>query len=653
MLALNRKGDVGAAVFDNVKVSESAGQHLFVTANSYVSEDYCLVNAYLNGSTELSVDLKAALYQDGEIVNNPTITDGLYLYTINSDGYYELTKPTTESYYFSGTVGRVNTANSTFAITADGSANGSLVQEFRIASTSIVVDNDLNTVIAVAGGSVSVGDEVEVIVNNKDDSEVLMLGILKHGDPTASNGTSDVAMKWDGVTQPGGTTRIYADGTNATQERIAAAFQTGDVYIDGDYTPATSTALIIPKGRALYVTGDVATGAGLTNEGSLYVGGDLSTTDDKAAKSGSYVEVHGNWKSDVAAGTNISGEARVGKVMSTNGQNLTVAKGATLKAGAIDLSTTTTPVVIGDLTIYGHAEATGYTVNNTDNKGNVTADEIKVYSDSTLVSTGLIKATSLEIGNATNAGKVTAADIQVTTELKIVNGGATASGNVSAATVTLAPATDSTKLTLSVTGNLAVTNPVTVPANVSVDVAGNVTADVAVNSGSLKVTGTLTGDLSITGDAPVVNVPTVKGEVDNTATGGTVTAGTSATSVVELTGTIRTSNTYNGSVKIVGATVAKDTKVTLIFNGTVEGLNTLEAGKELCTVVFGNDVTVKGTFANFVAGDGSAVTADELKGCTFLSGENNIFTMTATGSYYNTNRPTVDAATDNSSALYV
>ena len=243
MLALNRKGDVGAAVFDNVKVSESAGQHLFVTANSYVSEDYCLVNAYLNGSTELSVDLKAALYQDGEIVNNPTITDGLYLYTINSDGYYELTKPTTESYYFSGTVGRVNTANSTFAITADGSANGSLVQEFRIASTSIVVDNDLNTVIAVAGGSVSVGDQVEVIVNNKDDSEVLMLGILKHGDPTAGNGTSDVAMKWDGVTQPGGTLQVFPSATG-TENDIAKAFQTNDVFIAGNYT--LSGDLVIP-----------------------------------------------------------------------------------------------------------------------------------------------------------------------------------------------------------------------------------------------------------------------------------------------------------------------------------------------------------------------------------------------------------------------
>lgn len=655
MLALNRKGDVGAAVFDNVKVSESAGQHLFVTANSYVSEDYCLVNAYLNGSTELSVDLKAALYQDGEIVNNPTITDGLYLYTINSDGYYELTKPTTESYYFSGTVGRVNTANSTFAITADGSANGSLVQEFRIASTSIVVDNDLNTVIAVAGGSVSVGDQVEVIVNNKDDSEVLMLGILKHGDPTAGNGTSDVAMKWDGVTQPGGTLQVFPSATG-TESDIAKAFQTNDVFIAGNYT--LRNALVIPEGRALYVTGNVDASSAhkLSVQGSLYVGGDLKTegNDDTTAKS--YIEVHGNWAP--TAPLDIYGEARVGKVMSLANMNLTVRSGATLKAGQINIGT-------GTLQVDGHAEATGYTVTNGSNQGDVTAGAIIVTSSTTLVSTGTISATTLTIGgtavngSTVTAGKVSAATVNVTGSIVGVAGSLVTTGNVDAPEVTFNLAANQ-KFAVTVAGNLNVTTAasgVTIPANVTVDVTGNLdvpaTKAVTVSNGSLKVTGTMTGDLVITGTTPVVNVPTVNGSVNNGATGGTVTAGTSATSEVTLTGTISTSNTYNGKVTISDAKVDKNAKVTLIFNGTVTGLNTLtvEQGSG-CTVVFGTTATVNGTFAKFVAKDGSALVAKDLIGSSFTWDGTN-FVMTASGAYYNTNRSTVAAATDNSSALYV
>lgn len=655
MLALNRKGDVGAAVFDNVKVSESAGQHLFVTANSYVSEDYCLVNAYLNGSTELSVDLKAALYQDGEIVNNPTITDGLYLYTINSDGYYELTKPTTESYYFSGTVGRVNTANSTFAITADGSANGSLVQEFRIASTSIVVDNDLNTVIAVAGGSVSVGDQVEVIVNNKDDSEVLMLGILKHGDPTAGNGTSDVAMKWDGVTQPGGTLQVFPSATN-TESDIAKAFQTNDVFIAGNYTLGAN--LVIPEGRALYVTGNVDASSAhkLSVQGSLYVGGDLKTegNDDTTAKS--YIEVHGNWAPTAAL--DIYGEARVGKVMSLANMNLTVRSGATLKAGQINIGT-------GTLRVDGHAEATGYTVTNGSNQGDVTAGAIIVTSSTTLVSTGTISATTLTIGgtavngSTVTAGKVSAATVNVTGSIVGVAGSLVTTGNVDAPEVTFALAANQ-KFAVTVAGNLnvtAATSGVNIPANVTVEVTGNLDVPanktVTVNAGSLKVTGAMTGNLAITGPAPVVNVPTVNGSVNNSATGGTVTAGTSATSEVTLTGNISTSNTYNGKVTISNASVVGTAKVTLIFNGTVTDLNELDVtGNGECTVVFGTTATVNGDFTKFVAKDGSALVAKELIGSSF-TWDGTHFVMTASGAYYNTNRPTVAAATDNSSALYV
>ena len=82
-------------------------------------------------------------------------------------------------------------------------------------------------------------------------------------------------------------------------------------------------------------------------------------------------------------------------------------------------------------------------------------------------------------------------------------------------------------------------------------------------------------------------------------------------------------------------------------------LNTLtvEHGGE-CTVVFGTTATVNGNFTNFVAKDGSALVAKDLVGSSFTWDGTN-FVMTASGAYYNTNRSTVAAATDNSSALYV
>ena len=646
MLALNSKGDVGAAVFDNVKVSESAGLHMFVTANGYVSEDYCLVNAYLNGSTELSTDLKAALYKDGEIVHNPEIKDGLYLYTVNSDGYYELTKPAmnTHTYYFTGVVGRVNTANSTFVITADGTATGALVQEFRISNSSIVVDNALNTVVAVAGSSASItpGDEVEVIVNNSDDSEVLMLGILKHGDPTVDN-TSGVKFNWDG-TKPADATQVFITGNAAVDgNAITTAFQTGDVYINGGLTDA-QLAFAIPQGRTLWVNGNVSLdqlddARDIIVNGSLKVKGNLitdgsydaitSAPNDTTAVNN--ISVTGNWTAKQS--TTVSGEAIVnGDVTIDDTKTLTVNG----KLYANNIVTTTggaANLVVGTT---GHVE----TATNT----NVGTGAITVDGSNSLVVGKTITAGTLTIGGAaipgttsTTTGKVTAADVVATT-INATKGSLTVSGTVKADTI-----------------NVAADAAVSVTGAVSEKTTGTPTLVVTVTDGSLTINGTLTGTLNIKGTAPSVNVPTVAGTVNNEADGGTVNAGTSASSVVLLTGEldgVNVSYAYNGKVQVKNLKLAQNSSVVLVFNGEVEFVNAIN-GK--CTVVFGPKAVITNTARlSFKSTTGDVITdLGTVKGCTFSYDTKSGFTMTKISSYYSTESSKTPAAgTDSSANLY-
>ena len=642
MLALNSKGDVGAAVFDNVKVSESAGLHMFVTANGYVSEDYCLVNAYLNGSTELSTDLKAALYKDGEIVHNPEIKDGLYLYTVNSDGYYELTKPAmnTHTYYFTGVVGRVNTANSTFVITADGTATGALVQEFRISNSSIVVDNALNTVVAVAGSSASitVGDTVEVIVNNSDDSEVLMLGILKHGDPTVDN-TSGVKFNWDG-TKPTDATQVFITG-NPTVDltAITTALQTGDVYINGGLTDA-QLSFAIPQGRTLWVNGNVSLDQHATNDiivnGSLKVKGNLITDSTNAVNN---ISVTGNWTAKQS--TTVSGEAIVNgdvtiahtKTLTVNGKlyanNIKAGEQAANTPGAADLVVGTT----------GHVE----TATNTDVGSSSLHGNITVNGSNSLVVGKTITAKTLTIGGAaipgttsTTTGKVTAANVEVGT-ITANKGSLTVSKDVKADAIVV-----------------AADGAMTVTGAVSEKTTGGDPLEVTVTDGSLTINGTLTGTLNINGTAPSVNVPTVDGTVNNKADGGTVNAGTSASSVVLLTGEldgVNVSYAYNGKVRVEKLSLAQNSSVVLVFNGEVEFVDTI-GGKG--TVVFGPNAVITNTAnAKFYSTKGDVITKLEtVQGCTF-SYENNEFTMTKISSYYSTESSKTPAAgTDSSANLY-
>ena len=188
-LALNTRGVVAAAVFDDVSVAESAGDHMFVYDANYVWQDYGYVDAYFNGEDTAQENVQVA-YVDhlgGDIEHNPDVEDGIYLYRYNTDGYYEITDPTGESYYKTGVVSRVNKALNTFVIV---DANNDFEWEFRLTDDSVVVDYDSShsSPVAYMGGTVAEGDVVQVIINNENESEVLMAAIMDREDNTTGGG---------------------------------------------------------------------------------------------------------------------------------------------------------------------------------------------------------------------------------------------------------------------------------------------------------------------------------------------------------------------------------------------------------------------------------------------------------------------------------
>lgn len=653
VLALNTKGDVGAVAFTGVTVTESAEDHMFVYKANFVSEDYVTVDAFMKGSVEATKDIKAALYQDNEVVHNPNVLKGIYIYKIDSDGNYELTKPTMDKqlYFFSGTVIRIDKNNNTFVMsTPDGE------RECKLDNKSIVVDydSDHSNPAAVSGGTVNRGDVVEVIVNNSDDRVVLMAAIMERKDPSSiESGVTGVNMTWDGTTQPAGTVQVFPVGTSDTEKNIAEEFAAGhDVFIRDNYT--LNANLTIPAGRKLYVTGDVTeTGAyKITNNGDLYVGGKLTTVAHSSRdiiknNAAGVLEVHGTW--DMGDSSTIKGTARIGQDITATAVNLTltVAKDAKLYAGTINLNYTGSAT--DKLVVNGHVEVNGYKpVSGTDVTGDVTAHVVEVNSSTTLKLGGLLKAlTSLTVGTGTQAGTLEAGSVETPTAT--FNGGSVAvDGELKVTTTlsfgsTLAVSVEATNLTA--TGvSFAISK------NVSVSVSDTLKATkVTVTDGTLE-SATVDGNLTIVGDA-TVTAPTVKGTVDEKdATTSNPNVGTSSNSVVTLTDKIVSSAVYSGKVVISKAVLANG--ITLTFNGEVSGLDTLSvADGGTARVSFGASATATGTWTNFVNGYGNAIgDAAALRGTSF-KGSGSSF-MAESGNAYSYGESTTTSAVLDSAKIY-
>ena len=403
ILSLNRNGVVAAAVFDDVAVTESAGDHMFVFDAGYVWDEYGYVNAVFNDETAAQKDVKVAYVNSlgGEIVHNPDVADGIYLYRYNSDGYYEITKPSA-SYYVEGRVGSVNKGQNTFVIV---DKNGTFLQECLLTNSSVVIDYDTSdTDPVISNGAIfSEGDEVKVIVNNTDDGEVLM-GVLWERADYTNQGNNGPDFGVNG--------RIM--DRYATVADVNAALKEGNVVIQGTWEPtdaATNKTVSIPANTTLKIEGDFDAEAqglsvGALSSSKLVVEGTFTT--DK------------NVYYDLTAGT-LSFNVKNGA--NAISSNVELASGLELRGGAgpVEISgnlylrngnvTTTNNSTTMVVNVTGHAEITGSSMS--------TKVQWNVLNNKTLIVTGTV-AGKVVVGDSSNVGRAVIGT--VTGDVDVQNG---------------------------------------------------------------------------------------------------------------------------------------------------------------------------------------------------------------------------------------
>ena len=180
-IIVNRSGAAAAVVFNGVVAKASVGNHMFVYSLGNISSDYINANVVLNGKdTTETVKIDAS---DKNILK----ADTLYTYTVNSDGYYEISPVTDEDFYESGTVSRVYT-NSVVT-------TGTTESEYLINGNTVVIDNDGNpgTPDVALKGALAKGDDVQFLL---DDDTIVMIVVTKHegteedNTPEATDGVS-------------------------------------------------------------------------------------------------------------------------------------------------------------------------------------------------------------------------------------------------------------------------------------------------------------------------------------------------------------------------------------------------------------------------------------------------------------------------------
>ena len=464
MRTAREDSDVGAVVFFNVTVAESAGNHLFVADSVEVHSEYTMVNGYLNGDTTLQ-PLNVSLAEGSEIDHNPVIEAGVYFYKLDGD-HYELTRAQNEDFFFKGTVTDTRNGNKTFVV---DNATG---KEGFITENTVVIDNTGSDPVAVFDGTVSVGDEIEVVINSTNDREALMVAITDR-DVANNNGNR---VNWDG-SKPADATevRLTSSDPDINTQRIEDALAEGDVYINEPLTSAIVSSFRIPADRTLYVNGNVNTNAleadgsrefDIEVIGSLVVDGDLETDES----SFNDVAVTGNWKLDSKASTSaatVTGVATVnGTLTIWNNDSLTVATDAELYASDIENDGVNAPTLV----VNGHVEVDGVALGG----GTIT-----VNSTSSLLVDGAIICGTLNVGT---------------------------SG---------APGTNGRVRADSITANVNVAN-----SGSSLTVDGVVTGNLTVNGGRVNCDG-VTGNAILNGDVSG-NIGTVNGSVTGNATDSVV-----------------------------------------------------------------------------------------------------------------------------------
>ena len=166
-LALDRNADkVVAAAFVDAKSASSKAKlanHLWVKSLGTSNKDYTNVKVVMEDGSEETIKVAAG---DKALKDNGV--ENIYLYTVNSDNYYELTLASTgdtKDNFATGTV--YDITGDTVIVTVKGEGNKEEKVEFSITTDTVEYDHAKNS-------ALEEGAEVDILFD-KDEKDILMI----------------------------------------------------------------------------------------------------------------------------------------------------------------------------------------------------------------------------------------------------------------------------------------------------------------------------------------------------------------------------------------------------------------------------------------------------------------------------------------------
>ena len=313
-----------AVAFTGSDAAAEAEDHVFVYKTGSTTNEYIEAYVYMNGKDENEI-INVADFP-GMVDDFDGLVDGLYTYSVNSDGYYEL-ETVPDGAYISGMV--QNSPKTTVVVKGE---------EYKLTDETVVIDNVGNpgTPDAIFNGAVDEGDTVELIYN--DSNEILMLVINYYGDDTMEDASA-------------------SDIEDALEEN-------GTVYVGGKVPAVT-----VPTDATLVLTGAITECGTITNNGTVVL--DDAVIEGNVTLTG---EVDVRSAIDVSKGTlDLTGAT----LKTPENAVANVAAGAVVKFGEVDSSSITNDA----FTIGGNAEGGVDIIFNTDV---LLTGDLDVYSKDTL-----------------------------------------------------------------------------------------------------------------------------------------------------------------------------------------------------------------------------------------------------------------------------
>ena len=451
-----------------------------VSDNLYISSVGTSTNSYTNAKAFIAGDTKLT-----DIKVDGSVTKGVYTYTINSDGYYELKAVPAgnggnvvldsngKTQY---TVATAN--NDTFVLSQD--SNGTKT-ELSITSKTLLVDTSdyLDDPIAELGAGPDENDKIAYVVYSLDNTKAdeALLVVVKNTKTTSSSTGNDSSY--------GDVTGTAMTGNNTTTQ-ISDELKNNNVIINSDLDLTSNNGTIsVPAGKTLVVDGDLKVNGTnkIANSGTVIVTGTYTVAN--AATVDGTVTANAMTISDTAT---LSGNVIVkGAITNTNAVTVKGDLSAKSVSGALTVdkgTTTITDAVAGNLTVNGGTVTVGdvtgtVTVNVAGGTLTIKAETVTTTGDCT-VSGGTLKAGNLSGKLIVNGGTANVGN--VAGDLSVDNGASATVAN--AAKVTL---TNGTLTVKDITGDLTLTKGALNLNGAAKITANRVTSDVTVNLGASAV----------------------------------------------------------------------------------------------------------------------------------------------------------------------